>query len=68
MLFNSLEFLLLFLPTVLLSLGLYWALSCLSMVGPSETMSIPGHFSPMMPHSRPAWTALIAGCSPKSRW
>ena len=35
-------------------------------VGPNEIMSILGYFSPMRPHSRPAWTALTAGSLPWS--
>src|SRR5664280_657080 len=30
-------------------------------------MSIPGYFSPIKPHSRPAWIAFTAGFFPKSR-
>ena len=33
-------------------------------VGPNEIMSIPGYFSPMRPHSRPAWMALTSGSRP----
>ena len=33
-------------------------------VGPNDTMWMPGYFSPMMPHSRPAWTAFTAGALP----
>ena len=36
------------------------------MVGPYETASMPGTFSPMMPHSRPAWMAATLGSFPSS--
>jgi len=36
------------------------------MLGPNEIMSISGYFSPMRPHSRPAWTALTSGSLPWS--
>ena len=35
-----------------------------SSVGPNDTMSMPGYFSPMMPHSSPAWTAFTSGSLP----
>lgn len=35
-----------------------------SRVGPKESMSMPGYFSPMMPHSRPAWMAFTSGFLP----
>ena len=35
-------------------------------VGPNEIMSIPGYFSPMMPHSSPAWIAVNFGVAPNS--
>ena len=34
------------------------------MVGPMDIMSIPGNFSPMIPHSNPAWIASTVGSSP----
>mmetsp|Transcript_1762 Transcript_1762/g.3057 ORF Transcript_1762/g.3057 Transcript_1762/m.3057 type:complete len:315 (-) Transcript_1762:365-1309(-) len=35
-------------------------------VGPSDTMSSPGSFSPRTPHSRPAWMARTSGRRPSS--
>ena len=37
-------------------------------VGPYETASMPGTFSPIMPHSRPAWMAATFGSLPNSCW
>lgn len=34
------------------------------MVGPYDTQSSPASFSPMMPHSSPAWMAFTSGCLP----
>lgn len=35
------------------------------MVGPHETMSIPGNLEAMTAHSRPAWITFNAGSFPK---
>ena len=35
-----------------------------TMVGPKEIMSMPGNFSPMIPHSSPAWMATISASRP----
>src|SRR5271157_1405038 len=45
-----------------LSLGLWGS----TIVGPNDTISIPGYFSPMTPHSNPACIAISFASSPKS--